>query len=663
MATIVNLNLGGDEEEEGQVYAADLILTSPYVEPTDNLLVLRSRPDIDEPIDGTLAVTEATDRGAFDALARLPIEPVIGTLMVTGRGDTASFAGVVTARATTGTMAATERPDTVLGAGDGFVGIAQRTGTLTATEARDTASIASVFTMKWVGWIDATEPGDVVQAQGGFIEYTGPGFLNSTERPDTAAFSGRIVYDVTGELTVTEVGDTASIIGRTPELLDGTISDIVQVIDVVELIPLGVTLSDYIWFSDSLAESPDIATVDTVYVQDELASGLRVSQAQTDTLVAQDALGVIFSGDIADTVLLSETLITEIPLITVDRVWLTETLASTLVVSGSLADSVKVTDELQAVFAAVAVDTVTVTDELDSVVDGQGVLLDRVLCVEVNDTQLATSSASVDTGVFTDELASQEIVDAEISVTATIQDDLTSQWVSHDVDTVYVTDTLTTTEFTTAELADTVVYTDELTSAIAVYVASLTDTVVFTDLLDAATDLQLVGVLSDTVLVGDTLHDAAQTVYVVNADTGAVSTYTFTPTVTGMAFFRRTLYLAGPDGLFAVDADEDEDGAVVWTLKTGFSNLGTDLLKRIQDVNIQGRTAGDTTMQVVSDRYGKKQEWNYRLPELTRDSYRDGVVKPGRGVQSVYYALGLHGVGPAEIDQLRVVVEPLSRRR
>jgi hypothetical protein len=189
----------------------------------------------------------------------------------------------------------------------------------------------------------------------------------------------------------------------------------------------------------------------------------------------------------------------------------------------------------------------------------------------------------------------------------------------------------------------------------------LNDGLVVSDV--STTAMQLVGILTDNALAGDTLFEAAQTVYITNAETGAVSTYVFTPTISGMTDYQGVLYLAGPEGLYALDATQDEDGAVVWTLRTGFSNLGSDLLKRIRDVNIQARTEGDTTLQVIEDRYGEKQEWNYRLPAVTRDSYRDGVTKIGRGIKSVYFALGLQGIGPAEIDQLRVLIEPLSRRR
>jgi hypothetical protein len=211
-------------------------------------------------------------------------------------------------------------------------------------------------------------------------------------------------------------------------------------------------------------------------------------------------------------------------------------------------------------------------------------------------------------------------------------------------------------------LSDTVVISETLAGAVSIYAAVLTDIVVASDTLTGS--LVLVGVVSDTVLFGDTLSDAAyQTLVVVNAETGAVSTYTMTPVVAGLAEYRGTLYLAGPDGLYAMDADEDEDGEVVWTLRTGFANLGSDLLKRVRDANILGRTEGTTLLKVVTAHGGQKQEYHYQLPATTRDAYRDGVTKVGRGLQSVYWQFALQGTGPAEIDQLKLAIEPLSRRR
>lgn len=211
-----------------------------------------------------------------------------------------------------------------------------------------------------------------------------------------------------------------------------------------------------------------------------------------------------------------------------------------------------------------------------------------------------------------------------------------------------------------APKTDTATVAEALASVIAYY-APLTDTATATGTLSSAAGLS--AVLADTGLVADLLLESTQTLYVVNADTGAVSTYAVAPVVAGLAQYHDVLYVAGPEGLYALDATTDAGTAITWTAETGFSNWGTDLLKRVLDVNLQARIQADTNLVLVTDRYGQKQSYRYRLPPLTRDSYRDGVVKPGKGIQSVYWQLVLQGENEAEIDQLRVRLEPLSRRR
>lgn len=195
----------------------------------------------------------------------------------------------------------------------------------------------------------------------------------------------------------------------------------------------------------------------------------------------------------------------------------------------------------------------------------------------------------------------------------------------------------------------------------------LTDTASPTDVLTGK--LTLISVLSDTANAIDILESTLSTavttkrVMVINAETGAVSEYTLTPTINGLGQLHGILYLACSDGLYAVDADDDDGTDVVWKLRTGFSNLGVDLLKRVNDVNVLGRTEGETIVEVVTNRYGEKAEYHYQMVSLTRDSYRDGVVKVGRGLHSVYWSFGVQGTGPAEVDELRTTIEPLSRRR
>lgn len=228
-------------------------------------------------------------------------------------------------------------------------------------------------------------------------------------------------------------------------------------------------------------------------------------------------------------------------------------------------------------------------------------------------------------------------------------------------------------------LSDTAAWGDVLGIA-SIVANSLTDTASFSDLLAAYSDVEvlsnaaswldaLTGVatlsagLVDKASWVDNLIFASYKLAVINADTGAVSEYTITPEVSGLCQFSGIFYIASSDGLYALDADADYDNDVVWTMNTGLLNFGTDLMKRVIDVNMLGSAEGATILAVTTARGGTKVESRYQLEDLTRTAPRDGVVKVGRGLQSVYWAVGARGVGPAEIDEIRVNAVPLSRRR
>lgn len=406
------------------------------------------------------------------------------------------------------------------------------------------------------------------------------------------------------------------------------------------------SLVDTVYASDVVDYSRNMAFTDTVILSDNLSSDVNNTISLVETVAVRDTITAQLGVTTADTLNFTDLLSGDTPLLIFDDVLVSDTLSSlSTMVDGALADTVIATDSVLMVLDAVSVDTANTTDELITIVGLVGTVFDdRVTVVDVLSAQTATTTVLIDLMAVSDDVASIVLADS--------------------TNTVNITETLEGTTRQTESLTDTATLTDLLGGLATVYAPILADAVVATDSLVSITDLQLAGVLADTVIAGDVLYESlSQTIYVTNAETGAVSTYVFTPTISSMTDYQGVLYLAGPDGLYALDATQDEDGAVVWTIRTGFSNLGTDRLKRIRDINVQARTEGDTTVQVIAAPDGKKQEWNYRMPALTRDSYRDGVVKVGQGIQSVYYTLGLQGIGPAEIDQLRVIVEPLSRRR
>jgi len=176
--------------------------------------------------------------------------------------------------------------------------------------------------------------------------------------------------------------------------------------------------------------------------------------------------------------------------------------------------------------------------------------------------------------------------------------------------------------------------------------------------------LALAGILTSGIGLDDVLLVIRQAgVWVINADTGAVSSYTMSPVIDSGAECNGTLYLATDTGLYALDSSTDDGTAIEWAARGGMMHFGTDLLKRLRDVNVMGKTAGVVQVEVVSDRYGTKQEAHYQAPALTRTNPRDGVVKVGQGYQSVYWTIGLRGTGAAEIDEVRINPIPLSRRR
>lgn len=638
----VDLYIGGCGPGSQQVYTADLILRSPYEEPVPTLLVLRSRPDI-EPITGTFAVTETPDVAAFEGDRRFAPEATTGTLTATGGEDTAAFAGTVAYPAITGEFAVTEAADPAAFSGPN-VGLTVRGVTIAAVESPDVAAFEATYTPKIVGTLDAVGAEDAATFAGAFYAYEGPGYLIVDGRPDLAAFAGTNVYAVTGTLVAVETPDVGVFAATTYEHFDAPLLEDVAVgSDDLPLWAVDATLVSYGVASDALDYSRDMAFVETAVASDELSGYLRISAGLAESAVGSDKVDAIVFADTTETAIASDVLAAVYDRDLQDVAVGSDTLASSSVITGELSDTAQANDAIAVIFFGDAVETAIASETLAGDVLGLGDLAELAL-----GSDLLTSALTVNERVLEDVAAASDAVD--------------SIWLADAEEIGIATDALGAGPVAaSADLTDTAIASDALNGGLTVYADLLTDRALGGDALTSA--LTLIGVLSDTALGGDSLVESAQTVHVMNAETGAMSVYTFTPTLVGAAEFRGVLYLAGPEGLYALDAEQDDDGNVVWKMQTGFSDLGTDLLKRIQDVNVQARTAGDTVLEVGSDRYGTKQQYNYRVPPLTRDSYRDGVVKPGQGIQSVYYSLGLRGTGPAEIDQLRLVVTPLSRRR
>ena len=353
-------------------------------------------------------------------------------------------------------------------------------------------------------------------------------------------------------------------------------------------------------------------------------------------------LGALADTDIVDVLAFSDAIsgvLSAAPL--VDTLAFGDTLTGNLAITSVTEDTLGCSDAIAAHWTATTTDTLGFSDSLASAL---------------------TAAPLVDTLAFGDTLTGNLAITSVTADTLGFRDEIGSCLMAVVVDTLGFSDVLTGVVSIVAETTDTLGFSDALSGVVAGVAPELVDTLAFSDTLTG--NLALAAEWSDILLFSDTLADAGyQVIVVTNVETGAVSTYTLAPAVSGVAAFRGKLYLAGPDGLYALDAETDDDSPVAWRIQTGFSALGTDTLKRIQDVNVLARTQGDTTLIITSARDGSRTAWPYPLPPLARSAYRDGVIKVGKGVSSVYYQLELAGAGPAEIDQLRLTVESLSRRR
>ena len=624
----------------GAVNTTDLVLAAPYSPPDPLLLVLRGGAVVPA-VQGVLAATLRGDQAGWVGQARAPIAAVSGTLGGWERADGASFSTTLRPPPLSGTLSATERMDVAVITAQ-QAGVATRTGRLAATEANDSAVLTTQWTMRWRGQWVAQEGADTGTLRGDALAYTGPGFLNATERSDLAVVAGRIVYPVAGTLSAAEAGDLAQWVARTGLRIDGTLLDGGGITDEVSGLWIAAPIGSVAVTHDALGEDRNVPLADRLVGQDALSGELHLTATLVSVGVVTDTVGVGLSAP-SEEVLIGRDALGAVWVTALnDRVVGQDALSGSLQLVGALADANPIHDSLAVALDGVLLDANPLIDTLSGAVTQIGVLVDAAPVADTLGSQLALVAGAVSHAGFADVLSGE--------VAAPL------------LDSVGVVDALQGWIRATAELQDFAAVADGLSGTVQVYAPILGSVANSVDALSGT--LRLIGVLGATAVAGDVLYAAqAQLITVVNAETGAVSTYTLTPAIRDVASYRGVLYLAGPDGLFALDAVQDAAGPVQWQWRTGFANLGSDRLKRVRDVNVQARTEGDTLVQAVTDRLGVKQQAQYRLPPLPRASYRDGVVKLGKGWSSVYWQLAATGIGPAEMDQVRLVVEPLSRRR
>lgn len=301
---------------------------------------------------------------------------------------------------------------------------------------------------------------------------------------------------------------------------------------------------------------------------------------------------------------------------------ISDALGSTHEILAPLADTIGFSDEVGAAWEiSAAADTLAISDAAGAI--------------------LSLHTAAGDGMTFADAAGSMQLASASDSMT--------------------LADALGSTSYRPIVLTDSIAFSDAITT---ILFAAAFDSMTLAD--TASAILSLRAATSDTLVFSDSASDSAtnlQRVVVINLDTGAVSEYVLPVEVTGMAQRNGVLYLTTSDGLFALDAATDDGDNITWHWRTGLTHLGSDQVKRPIDLNILGRVEGTATAEVVTIQEGTKRIDYYPLPDMTRNAHRDAIVKPGKGLNSVYWSFGEQGTAPAERHECRASMWILKRRR
>lgn len=210
-------------------------------------------------------------------------------------------------------------------------------------------------------------------------------------------------------------------------------------------------------------------------------------------------------------------------------------------------------------------------------------------------------------------------------------------------------------------LVDVAQIADEATAAHTATTDAVTETA---QLADHAWDALHAGVLVDDVAcIQDTL-DPTQTAvhgqaWVSEAATWAMSRYAPFG-FHAAANVGGTVFLAGADGLYALDGNAED---VPGTLRFGAIDLSGGTLARPVSLYLEYLLAGELHVTVGQTQMGARQQWTYQLPPERADELTNGRVLFGRGLRGRHFDFEVRMDGRAGyINDATLLVEQASRR-
>lgn len=213
------------------------------------------------------------------------------------------------------------------------------------------------------------------------------------------------------------------------------------------------------------------------------------------------------------------------------------------------------------------------------------------------------------------------------------------------------------TRITLADMPSSFVFTVTLNPAL-VADSSALSTVLATDPL---TVQALLGAMArSTVDIGEATppFEDPGNVWVVNAKTGAVSTYVEFP-FNSYARIGDAYYGLKADGLYLLEGDTDAAATILANVNFGQLDFGTTALKRVTDVYIGIASTGKLMLKVTAN----GQSYLYQQQRATNEMQVQRFV-PGRGLQGLMLTFELYNTDNTdfEMSSIEFAAVPLTRR-
>lgn len=176
----------------------------------------------------------------------------------------------------------------------------------------------------------------------------------------------------------------------------------------------------------------------------------------------------------------------------------------------------------------------------------------------------------------------------------------------------------------------------------------------------------IISVTTLPAFVGNAVTDnggvLAVTTHVFNTENMAATEYSNYDFL-AMAMFNGVPVGISSAGVFELSGSDDDGVDIAVDVLSGFSDLGTEDLKRMSNVYLGYKSDGDIQVQVSID--GEPAVRTYTVAKISNTTgIKRGRAKPGKGLKSKYWQVGVKNVlgSDLELNDLGLYVEQFNRK-